>query len=82
MKLGDYLTRKEYNFNIKGTSYVKTYKDGDTTVEISPLGVSISAKESSEAYKGKSKSYQYILKFKNLLDISKIEKIEFNGKSE
>jgi hypothetical protein len=113
VKLGDYQTRKEYNFNIKDTSYVKTYKDGDTTVEISPLGVSISAKEksagislvvytdkgkkelintkkdigtnaheSSEAYKGKSKSYQYILKFKNLLDISKIEKVEFNGKSE
>jgi hypothetical protein len=113
VKLGDYQTRKEYNFNIKDTSYVKTYKDGDTTVEISPLGVSISAKEksagmslvvytnkgkkelintkkdigtnaheSSEVYKGKSKSYQYILKFKNLLDIFKIEKIEFNGKSE
>jgi hypothetical protein len=113
VKLGDYQTRKEYNFNIKDTSYVKTYNDGDTTVEISPLGVSISAKEksagmslvvytekgkkelintkkdigtnaheSSEAYKGKSKSYQYILKFKNLLDIFKIEKIEFNGKSE
>ena len=47
VKLGDYQTRKEYNFNIKDTSYVKTYKDGDTTVEISPLGVSISAKEKS-----------------------------------
>ena len=29
VKLGDYQTRKEYNFNIKDTSYVKTYKDGD-----------------------------------------------------
>lgn len=111
VKLGDYQTQKEYSFNIKDTSYVKTYKDGDTMVEISPLGVSISAKEksagmslvvytdkgkkelintkknigtnaheSSEAYEGKSKSYQYILNFKNLLDISKIEKIEYNGK--
>ena len=44
--------------------------------------IGTNAHESSEAYKGKSKSYQYILKFKNLLDISKIEKIEFNGKSE
>ena len=44
--------------------------------------IGTNAHESSEAYKGKSKSYQYILKFKNLLDISKIEKVEFNGKSE
>lgn len=44
--------------------------------------IGTNAHESSEVYKGKSKSYQYILKFKNLLDIFKIEKIEFNGKSE
>ena len=45
VKLGITKHEKEYNFNIKDTSYVKTYKDGDTTVEISPLGVSISAKK-------------------------------------